>query len=114
MNGGDADERPVWRVGRIASVVTLAWVVTWATAIAVLGSDRRAFNTLVRLSGNVVVRVLLAMVVVASVLHLVEGAGRLLPNHDPERWRAAAWFAATAAGIPSAVVLLWPFVDGHT
>lgn len=114
MSGGDADERPVWRVGRIASVVTFVWVVTWATAIAVLGSDRRTFSTLVRLSGNVMSRVLLTAVVVAAVLHLVEGASRLLPNHDPERWRAAAWFLAMAAGIPSAVVLLWPFVDGRT
>jgi len=107
------DDRPVWRIARIAGVVTFAWVVVWAAAIAVLGSDRRTYSTLVRASGNVVVRLLLALVVMAATLHLVDGVGRLLTKPDPERWRAAAWFATLAVGIPTTAVLLWPFVEGH-
>ncbi|HMK10155.1 MAG TPA: hypothetical protein VK461_01100, partial [Acidimicrobiales bacterium] len=65
--------RPTWRLGRICGVVTLGWVVAWAVALAVLGSDRRAYSTLVRVSGNVASRVLLTVVVFASLLHLVDG-----------------------------------------
>lgn len=105
--------RPVWRVGRIASLVTFGWVVVWAAAIAVLGFDRRTYSAIVRVSGNVGFRVVLSVVVVAATLHLVEGVGRLLPNRDPERWRAASWFGALAVGVPAAAVLLWPFIEGR-
>jgi succinate dehydrogenase/fumarate reductase cytochrome b subunit len=106
-------DRPAWRLGRISGVVTLAWVMVWASAIAVLGTDRRAFSTLVRLSGNVAARAVLAVVVFAALLHTVDGLGRCLPNAKPERWRAAAWFVGCALGIPAAAVLLWPFVESR-
>lgn len=106
-------DRPVWRLGRISGVITLAWVFVWATAIAILGSDRRAYSTLVRLSGNIVARVFFGVVVFASVLHAVDGIGRLRPKADPERWRAAAWFVACGVGIPSMIVLVWPFFEGR-
>lgn len=106
-------ERPAWLIGRISGLVTLAWVMAWALAIAVLGTDRRAFNTLVRLSGNVAMRVILAVVVFAALLHTVDGLGRCLPNGKPERWRAAAWFVAIALGIPAAAVLVWPFLESR-
>lgn len=108
-----SDDRPVWRTARIAGVVTFAWVVVWAAAIAVLGSDRRTYSTLVRASGNVVARLLLALVVMAATLHLVDGISRLVPAPDRDRWRAAAWFVTLAVGIPTAAVLLWPFVEGR-
>jgi succinate dehydrogenase hydrophobic anchor subunit len=107
------DDRPVWRPGRIGGLITSAYVVVWAVAIAVLGSDRRAYSTLVRSSGNVVARVFFSAVVFASVLHAVDGLGRLRPESDPVRWRALAWFAACALGLPATAVLLWPFVEGR-
>ncbi len=107
------DDRSVWRPGRIAGFVTLGYVFVWAAAIAILGSDRRAYSTLVRLSGNVGVRVAFSVVIFASILHAVDGIGRLRANADPERWRALAWFLACAMGIPAAAVVLWPFFEGR-
>jgi succinate dehydrogenase/fumarate reductase cytochrome b subunit len=106
-------DRPVWRPGRISGFIVLAYVFVWATAIAILGSDRRAYSTVVRLSGNVVARVAFGIVIFASILHAIEGIGRLFPNSNPERWRALAWFLACALGIPAAAVLLWPFFEGR-
>ena len=107
------DDRPVWRPGRISGYVILAYVFVWATAIAILGSDRRTYSTVVRWSGNVVARVAFGVVIFASILHAVDGIGRLLPNSNPERWRALAWFLACALGIPATAVLLWPFIEGR-
>jgi hypothetical protein len=94
-------------------LVVLAGVMAWAAAVAVLGTDRPGYNGLVRLSGNVVVRVLLSVVVVAAALHLVDGVGRAVHTERPDRWRAAAWFVALATGIPASAVLLWPFLEGR-
>jgi succinate dehydrogenase/fumarate reductase cytochrome b subunit len=108
------------RIGRISGLVVFGWTIVWAAAIAVLGTDRRAFASLVRASGNVVVRVVLCAVVVAAAAHTVDGlrrvAERFRPDHPPaaERWRAATWFVAFALGVPAAAVLLWPFVEGRT
>ena len=66
-----------------------------------------------RLSGNVGARVAFSVVIFASLLHAVDGIGRLLPNSDPERWRALAWFVACALGLPAAAVILWPFFEGR-
>jgi len=106
-------DRPAWPLGRFAGLVTLSGVLVWAFAIAVLGTDRRAYSDMVGWSGNVVSRVLLSVVVFAAVLHLVDGIGRCFPSSRPERWRAAAWFAALAVGVPAAAVLVWPFVEGR-
>lgn len=108
----ELDERPPWRVGRIAGLVTFVWVLVWGGAIAVLGFDRRSYSTLVRGSGNIVVRVLLGVVVFAAVLHAVDGIGRLL-HADHERTRAVAWFFAIAIGVPSLAMLVWPFIEGR-
>ena len=43
--GMSDDDRPVWRPGRISGYVVLGYVFVWATAIAILGSDRRAYST---------------------------------------------------------------------
>lgn len=106
-------DRPAWRIGRISGLITLGWVVAWAGAVAVLGSDRRAYSTLVRLSGNVFSRLLLSVVLFAAILHTVDGLGRCFSTAQPERWRAAAWFMACALGLPAAVVLLRPFIEGR-
>ena len=106
-------ERPVWWLGRLSGLLTLGGVMAWAAAIAVLGTDRRAYNTFVRLSGNVVSRLLISIVIFAAILHTVDGLGRCFANSKPERWRAAAWFAAFALGLPAAAVLLRPFIEGR-
>jgi hypothetical protein len=106
-------DRPAWRLGRISGVITLGWVMVWALAIAVLGTDRRAFSTLVRLSGNIGARLVLSLVVFAALLHTVDGLGRCFPNQPHERWRAAAWFVAIALGLPATAVLVWPFVESR-
>ncbi len=113
MSDPDDDDPPVWWPGRIGGLATLAYVAVWAVALAVLGSDRRAYSTLVRLSGNVVARLFFSVVVFASVLHAVDGLARLRPQADLVRWRALAWFSACALGLPAAVVLLWPFFEGR-
>jgi succinate dehydrogenase hydrophobic anchor subunit len=110
MNGRD---RPVWWIGRVSGVVTLGGVLAWATAIAVLGTDRRAYSTFVRLSGNVASRIVLSLVVFAALLHVVDGLGRCFPSTDPVRWRAASWFVACALGLPAAAALLRPFIEGR-
>jgi hypothetical protein len=106
-------DRTVWPLGRVAGLVTFGGVAAWAAAVAVLGTDRPGFNSLVRLSGNVVFRVAASVVVAAALLHLVDGLGRCLATERPDRWRAAAWFFALALGLPAAAMLLWPFVEGR-
>lgn len=108
----ELDERSPWRLGRIAGVVTFAWVLVWGAAIAVLGFDRRSYSTLVRGSGNIVVRLVLGVLIFAAVLHAVDGIARLL-HTDPERSRAAAWFLTVAIAFPCLAVLVWPFVEGR-
>ena len=107
------EDRPAWRPGRISGVITLGYVLVWAAAIAILGSDRRAYSTLVRLSGNLVARVAFSVVIFASILHAVDGIGRLRSKAEPERWHALAWFLACGLGVPAAAVLLWPFFEGR-
>jgi hypothetical protein len=106
-------DRSAWPLGRIAGLVTLGGVMAWAFALAVLGTDRRAYGDIVRWSGNVVGRLMLSLVVFAAALHLVDGIARCLGTGRPDRWRAAAWFVALALGVPATAVLVWPFVEGR-
>jgi hypothetical protein len=107
------DEAQPWLVGRISGLIALGWVAIWAAAIGVLGTDRKGYNAIVRVSGNVGFRLLFVAVVFAASLHAIDGLGRCLGSPRPELWRTAAWFVACALGVPAAAIVLWPFIDGR-
>lgn len=114
----DADETGRSRLDVVAGVVLLLYVL-WVTAqLGVLLVSDDAYDAIQDAHAGPVARVALVVVLLAGLWHTVQGglallAGplgrRLLPA---SRIRAVTWFVTLAAGIPGALVILWPTIAG--
>jgi succinate dehydrogenase hydrophobic anchor subunit len=106
------------RWGAVSGIVVYGWVVAWAVGLVVLQVGRSSFNRYYDLLGNAVARVALAVVVVAALFHTLDGLRRLsagsssaMRRHD-ETLQVVCLFVTFALGVPAALVILWPRLDG--
>ena len=109
------------RRGRIdvaAGVVLLGYAVWITVQLATLLVSEEAYDDLAGLHAGLVPRLALGLVLLAGIWHTVQGALALLAARVPALARRpgpirqVAAFVTLAAGIPGALVVLWPAVVG--
>ena len=109
---GDAEDRRPW--GAVTGVVALAYVLAVVVDRLLLVGDGARYTDLHRQLDAGPARAVLAVVALAVVFHGLDGVRRLLgpPAPADARWRAVVAFGTWATGVPLAVVILWPVLDG--
>ena len=103
--------RPVW--GRVASGLLFVYLMWWALSLAAVAWDRGAFNDLQRQYQGMAVKVVLAVVALATVGHLADGMLTMSTGADvgsarAEKRRVVARFLVPAVGLPLALAVVWP------
>jgi succinate dehydrogenase/fumarate reductase cytochrome b subunit len=101
-------------LGRVASALTLVWVVWYAVDLIVLGMDPSLFNRVHRLLGGFGPRAAFAVLAGAVAFHATDGLRRASVDLVPalRRWdgalAAGARFVTMAVWVPGALVIMWP------
>jgi succinate dehydrogenase hydrophobic anchor subunit len=109
--------RPPW--GAISGTVVLAYVVVWALGLSRV-AQRSTFNRWGAALGSLGARVVVCVVVLATLFHSLDGLRRLMAEAVPRtkelelRWRAGVLFVTWAVALPCFAVILWPWVAETT
>jgi succinate dehydrogenase/fumarate reductase cytochrome b subunit len=107
------------RWGAVAGTVVLAYVLVFSVVLSQV-SSRDRFNRWGAAMGSLGARLVLCVVVLATLFHTFDGLRRMLPDVVPalvdqdRRLRAAALFATWALALPCFAVLVWPWVSETT
>jgi len=107
------------RWGAVAGTVVLVYVLAYSVALSRI-SDRNLFNRWGAAMGSLGARLVICVVVLATLFHTFDGLARLLAEVAPSlagrdrQLRAAALFATWALALPSFAVIVWPWVAETT
>ena len=94
----------------------LVYVVVWAAALTQIG-DRNRFNRWGSAMGSIGARLVICVVVLATLFHTLDGLRRLLAEVSPAavaddaRARAAVLFLTWAIALPCFAVIVWPWIS---
>ncbi len=107
------------RWGAVSGTVVLVYVLAYCLVLGQV-SSRDRFNRWGAAMGSLGARLVLCLVVLATLFHTFDGLRRMLPDVAPSlagqdrRLRAAALFATWALALPAFAVIVWPWVSETT
>jgi succinate dehydrogenase/fumarate reductase cytochrome b subunit len=118
-----ARPRPVSQRARpwaaVSGLILLAYVVVWAATLGQVAARNR-FNRWGAAMGALGARLIVCVVVLATLFHALDGLRRLLAEVAPStavhemRWRAAVLFLTWAVAVPCFAVIVWPWIAETT
>jgi succinate dehydrogenase hydrophobic anchor subunit len=104
------------RWGAVCGAMVLVYVVVFALALTQVG-DRNRFNRWGAAMGSIGARLVICLVVLATLFHTLDGLRRLLAEVSPTtvadeaRARAAVLFLTWAMALPCFAIIVWPWVS---
>ncbi len=105
--------------GAVAGVVVFVYVVVFAAALGQI-ADRNRFNRWGAAMGSLGARLVICVVVLATLFHTFDGLRRLVAEVAPGsvahdvRIRAAVLFLTWAVAIPCFAAIVWPWIAETT
>lgn len=104
---------------RITGFLVFMFLLLHIVDVSLVNIDPELYNTVHQLYGNVLLRLFEVGLLFALLFHSMNGLRIVLVDFFPGVIRrekllsGLVVFVTLAAGIPGAVVILWPFIDGR-
>ena len=104
---------------RITGFLVFMFLLLHIVDVSLVNIDPELYNTVHELYGNVLLRLFEVGLLFALLFHSMNGLRIVLVDFFPGVIRrekllsGLVVFVTLAAGIPGAVVILWPFIDGR-
>lgn len=104
---------------RVTGFLVFMFLLLHIVDVSLVNIDAELYNTVHELYGNVLLRLFEVGLLFALLFHSMNGLRVVLVDFFPGVIRREKMlsglvvFVTLAAGIPGAVVILWPFIDGR-
>ena len=104
---------------RVTGFLVFMFLLLHIVDVSLVNIDAELYNTVHELYGNVLLRLFEVGLLFALLFHSMNGLRVVLVDFFPGVIRREKMlsgmvvFVTLAAGIPGAIVILWPFIDGR-
>ncbi len=104
---------------RVTGFLVFMFLLLHIVDVSLVNIDAELYNTVHELYGNVLLRLFEVGLLFALLFHSMNGLRIVLVDFFPGVIRREKMlsgmvvFVTLAAGIPGAIVILWPFIDGR-